>query len=140
MDSFNKVLSFILGLVVVVVILVVITNRFRSSKSLNFLPLSDRKITITPTRAPSGLNSLLPKKKVTATPTPTRLNGSTKNNGQTKGGIMPTVTPGTIARTNGTTTKGGVPTTIPKTGSPTLLLAIFSSSLFAGAYLKKRAK
>ena len=58
MDNFNKVVSFVLGLVVIVVFLAIITGRFRLGNTLT--NLTKRNVTATPT--PSKKN-----------PTPTRV-------------------------------------------------------------------
>lgn len=115
MDSFNKVLSFILGLVVVLVFIIVLSNRLHWGD--RFLPFQGKKITPTPTV-----------KVMKPTPTPTVV--FTYPGGGTKGGIHPTAVP--------MQTKGGNPASIPSTGSPTELLAAISALGALGVYLRKK--
>ena len=105
MDNFNRVISFVLGLIVVIVFLVFITRR---------LNLKERLLSKTgPTKTPT------PTFRAT-TPIPQRI---------------PTEYP-IITRT--AYNQNNKPTTIPSTGSPTILLAFLFSSLGAGVFLKKR--
>ncbi len=135
MDSFNKIISFILGLIVVVVLLVILTGRFNLREK--FLPLKDT----TNVTSKSG--------KTTPTPTP--------KGGTAVAEVIPTivqVTPGQtgtyeyhsystpVSQLNATgsaTTKGGVPlAAIPKTGAETALIPFALSSLAAGIYLRRK--
>ena len=49
MDNFNKILSFILGLVVVIVFLAIITKKVNIAKTLSFLKKPTTGVTTTPT-------------------------------------------------------------------------------------------
>lgn len=117
MEDFNKVISFILGLIVVVVALVIITRKYDFTKKL--LPFSSNaKVTATPT----------PKSKVVSEVTVKGQPASDQsrsnyqvNNYQKQ-----------------TTSTEKIPTTIPSTGAPTFLLPIYLSSLFIGLKLRKR--
>lgn len=57
MDNFNKIISFVLGLVVIVVFLAVITGRFKLRDRLPFLSKgatpTPTKVVTTPTRMPT---------------------------------------------------------------------------------------
>lgn len=108
MDNFNKVLSFILGLVVVIVFFAVLTGRLSLKKSFPFIS----------TKA-------TPAAKVEVTPTPKPVSSIV---------VSPTTS---IYQRYQTTTK--TPSSIPSTGSPTLLLPFFISTLAAGFYLRKKA-
>lgn len=141
MENFNKVLSFILGLVVVIVFVIVLSNRLNLSDK--FLPLKNNKAKITATPTPTqkqpGLFSRL-FKRTTPTPTPTPSKKPTKityNNYQTGQPVQATPIPTLLPQP---TTKGGVGTvkTIPSTGSPGILLPLFSSSALLGFYLRRR--
>jgi cytoskeletal protein RodZ len=116
MGDFNKVISFVLGLIVVVVALVVISRRYDLSKRL--LPFSSTaQVSVTPT--PTG--------KVVS-----EITVSTDKTEETK----------TIDnKTNNYQTQfnSKTPSAIPSTGSPTLLLPLFGSVLFAGLKLRKRS-
>lgn len=109
MDSFNKVLSFVLGLIVVIVFLLVVTGRFNLRKSSKNLT-SKTKLTLTPTNITG--------KYLTPTPLPVSF-GRTTNDYKTK-------------------TSGKAPNTIPATGSPSVLLPLLISSLSLGIYLKRK--
>lgn len=110
MDNFNRVISFVLGLIVVIVFIVIISGRFNLKEKL----LSGASPTKTPTPTRSA-----------TTPVPTR---------------FPTAKPIVTGsyNENNTNVNGKKPTTIPSTGSPTLLLPLLFSSLGAGIFLKKR--
>ncbi|MEK7071115.1 MAG: hypothetical protein AAB966_04870 [Patescibacteria group bacterium] len=75
MESFNKTLSFVLGLVVVVVFIVVATRGFSSGK--NLLPFlqttNSSKPTITKTKPPTST-----KTPTQSSPTPTKVQTQTK--------------------------------------------------------------
>lgn len=115
MDNTNKIISFVLGLIVVVVFLIIITGRL-NLKKINFLPLSKA----TPTA------------KLTPTPTPkfTSLNpGSSQNYNNNYG--SGSAGSGTYSPYNGMTT-------IPATGAPTILLPVALSSLLGGIFLRRK--
>lgn len=116
MDSFNKILSFILGLVVVAVILVIIASKLNLGKKLTFLPLSDKK------NSPA-----LPVKIAPRAPTPTSVMPQPTIQ-PTKGQTRPTPT---------TIKPVGKTREIPKTG-PGLMLPLATSILAFGIYLRKR--
>jgi len=136
MSGFNKVTSFILGLIVVLVFLFVFGSRVNLSDKL--LAFKDTRVTPTP------------KVVVLATPTPT-----IKKKGFFEslfGRKTPTVTPtpkiiklvedNTNGMTAGTTTTSATftaaqPQSIPQTG-PSLLFPIFISAFGAGMYLRKK--
>jgi hypothetical protein len=112
MGSFNKVLSFILGLVVVIVFIIVLSRRLNFSK--NFLPFQSTTPTVTP----------IAKKDVV--PTPTLGFYRITPQPQTKGGQQ-AVQPQT-----------GTVKSIPSTGSPTAILLALNSTLFLGFYLRRK--
>ncbi len=106
MDNFNKVISFILGLVVVIVFFAVITGR------LNLRG-----------RIPLLTRSVSPTQSVKTTPTPIstiRISPASVIGNQTYNRYQKT------------------PTTIPATGSPTIILTVLISSLMTGFYLRRK--
>lgn len=132
MEDFNKVLSFILGLVVVVVFIIVLTNRLNLRGKILPLTFTTPKpsvITPSPKKQTGGFFSFL--KRPTPTPTPTKSLAR-----------KPTPTSYTNYQTGKPLeqTKGGLSqvATIPSTGSPTLLLSLFGASSLLGFYLRKR--
>jgi len=113
MDSFNKVLSFILGLVVVIVFFAVLTGRINLKNNFPFMsaktsPASKAEVTPTPvsTVTISNVNQSSAQ--------------STKSYNRYQNNIK-------------------TPSTIPSTGSPTFLLPFFISTLGAGIYLRKNS-
>src|SRR6185503_2786194 len=97
MDGFNKVISFVLGLVVVVVLIAIITGRLNLKQKL--LSVSKGQTT-TPTVIPT----ITPTRSANTTP------GGSENT--TKGGIPLTPAPNDTTRI------------IPKTGSETEVLGL----------------
>lgn len=139
MSGFNKVTSFVLGLIVVLVFLFVFGSRVNLTDKL--LAFKDSKVTptpkvttVTPTPAPKKkgfFESLFGRKTTpspTTTPTPKEIK-IVENN--TQGETVFTNPP----TTNSMTTQ---PQTIPQTGSPTILLPILISALGSGLYLRKK--
>jgi len=113
MDSFNKIVSFVLGLVVVIVFLAVITGRFDIRKRFQGVGTQVKIVpTVTPTKGPLAF------------PTPTTALAVGNRI------IQPTVI------NNRVNTKA--PTSIPSTGSPTIILPLLFSALGLGMYLKKQ--
>ncbi len=141
MSGFNKVTSFVLGLIVVLVFLFVFGSRVNLSDKL--LAFKDTKVTPSPSsvQAPTptpvtkkkGFFESLFGRKITPTPTATPTSKITKiieNN--TKGSVSTTTT------TTAANTMTTQPKTIPQTGSPTILLPILISALGSGMYLRKK--
>lgn len=124
MENFNKVLSFILGLIVVIVFVIVLSGRLNLKNK--FLPFAG--ISPTPTSKEQG-------KKTTPTPT-TQVNQYQNQTNQ------PTPTLTKISKGGKTSgqAKGSLTQaqSIPATGSPTLLLPLLGSSALLGFYLRKR--
>lgn len=124
MDNFNKVISFVLGLIVVIVLLVIITGR---------LNIRERFLSLVGKSKPFAYS--------TVSPTPTQRE---KNLAQLNTSITPTRIPtitDVIDRVTPTPTRTVtlVPkiTTIPRTGAPTILLALAPIALAAGTILRK---
>ncbi len=123
MDNLNKLISFGLGLIVVVVFLAVVTGKINLGKNVAKL---------------TGKNS----------PTPTKTKTTTSNeinnykDGTSK--ITPAstlVVQDTKNKTTNTYQAGEkAPSTIPATGAPTLLIPLLLSSVGGGVLLKKIGK
>ncbi len=116
MDSFNKVISFVLGLVVVLVFFAVVTGKINLKSN---------------TGTTSALTS-------TITPTPTK-----KNEGGFFGFLKsnPTPTPTPIKQpTSFVSYKQSTPKSIPSTGLPTLFVPLLFSGLAGGSFLRKAGK
>jgi len=118
MDSFNKVISFVLGLVIVVVFLAIISGKINLKKTF---PQLAGKITLKTTPTPT----LTPTPKSTTTGSGT--SASTNTNTNTK------------YQSTTNTAKATYPKTIPATGSPTILIPSLISMLASGLYLRKRS-
>ena len=113
MDNFNRVLSFIIGFIVIAVILVIIIGRLNLKERFASIGNSIRRVTITPS----------PRVSPTITPYPTQyVNNS---NG----------TPVTGNGSNGTYS-GTTPNKIPSTGAPTLLIPLAMGGIYLGKKLK----
>ncbi|KKQ24526.1 MAG: hypothetical protein US40_C0003G0068 [Candidatus Roizmanbacteria bacterium GW2011_GWC2_37_13] len=110
MDSFNKVISFVLGLVVVLVFFAVVTGRLKLPGKFSS-PFS--KITIKPT----------------ASPTPTPIS-TVKIDGQ-GGSVLGNNYKAELTKTP---TKPG---TIPATGIPTLFIPSLLAGAVGGLFLRK---
>ncbi len=142
MESFNRVLYFILGLVVVLVFIIVFTGRLNLGKT--FRPLAGNSTTPTPTpvqkvEEKKGFFSFLNKPSATPTPAKAKVTptpGQAMSGTGTKGGVTTSQTSQTQ-----TTTKGGVTNvqSIPATGSPVEILYLAIPTLSAGFYLRKRS-
>ena len=124
MDSLNKVLTVVLGLVVVMVLFAVITSKLRLNRSGPFSFNRVGQITPVPTGSVTSSPTITPKKSLF----------SFFNKPQ------PTPTP-VEQRKNPTTLSSQVQTTkaqtIPKTG-PELFFPLVASTLAMGIYLRKK--
>jgi len=128
MDSFNKVISFILGLIVVMVFFAVVSGKI--NLKTNTTSISNTTLTPTPTQK-SGGGFFGFFKSTSPTPTPTQE-------------PIPTV----VTNTNGTnvykqntqTTQYSNVKSIPSTGLPTLFIPMLLSGLIGGNILKKTGK
>lgn len=129
MDSFNKVISFVLGLVVVLVFLAVITGRLNLKSKTS----SASKSVPTPTstqKKGEGLFGFFKSASPTPTPTPTQKPSSTLKIGTTVSGNN------VYNQTSGPT----APKSIPATGLPTLFIPMLLSGLVGGSFLRKSGK
>ena len=141
MEQFNKALSFILGLVVVAVFIIVASGKFnlkgmifpKTQTATNSIPTVTPYITPKPTSKPwfSFFNP-------TATPTP-------------KPTVKPTITPKPTTNTAYTNNShndpnyhpysgSSAPTSIPNTGIPIVLFPLFGTSLLTGIFMKRTGK
>jgi hypothetical protein len=111
MDSFNKVISFVLGLVVVIVFFAVVSGRLKIG---NFSPSFAKK---------------------TVSPTPTPI--STVTIDQEQKTVVKTQTKNTTSYNSYQTTQTKK---IPATGLPTLFIPSLLASGFGGYFLKKTGK
>lgn len=156
MEGLNKIISLILGLVVVVILFAIITGRI-NLKGKNILKLGNQTVTTTPavsvTPTPTkkqdngGLFGFLRRPTATPTITPTpagktvTINTTKESDGSYHSYVAPTQgTPKTVITfTPNTNGQMSNVSTIPSTGSESLLLLPFmGSSFLAGFYLKKK--
>ena len=112
MENTNRTISFILGIIVVIIIIAFITGRLNLSK-VTFLPLAHN--------TPTPTESFLP----TPTPTPKLVIIGPS--------IVPTYSPN--SNYHNYQTKGG---TIPSTGLPTIFLPSMLASFIGGIYLRRK--
>jgi hypothetical protein len=127
MDSFNKVISFALGLVVVLVFFAVVTGKINlKGKST---PTSASKTTISPTPTPKnsgGFFGLF--RSATPTPTPTLKPISSIKVETSENNVYAQKTITSSAKS------------IPSTGLPTLFIPMLISGLAGGSFLRKAGK
>lgn len=150
--EFNKLVSLVLGFIVLILVFVWISNRVKSSQTVSKTSVVTVTISKTPTPKPTKseegtswnpFESLFNKKSPTPTPS-------------LKKGIvvisrMPTTTPVQIRIVEGTqapTSRGQITYTnsktgevqqIPETGAASLLIPLSFAAMSAGIYLKKRS-
>lgn len=117
MDNLNKTVSFVLGLVVVLVFLAIVTGRLNLK---NKLPLLGSKATPTPSQK-------IITQKITT------------NNEQSTTSVPNSTGAQNPAYNQYQVVQGKTPATIPSTGSPTLLLPLLFSGLGGGLLLKKKS-
>ncbi len=126
MDSFNKVISFALGLVVVLVFFAVVTGKINLKSKTS---TSASKSILTPTPAQKnngGFFGLF--KSATSTPTPTA---------KTISSIKMDTSEDNVYKQNTTTSSAK---SIPSTGLPTLFIPILISGLAGGSILRNAGK
>lgn len=125
MEQFNKALSFILGLIVVAVFIIVASGKF-NIKGLN-LAKSASPTKAAPTMTP------IPTKSLSALTT-------------TKTNIIKKVTPTQAQQQKKVDPNfhsysgSNVPTSIPSTGVPIVMFPLLGSSLLTGIFMKKSGK
>ena len=132
MDSFNKVISFVLGLVVVLVFLAVITGKINLKKK----PASTLAVTPTPIEKKSeGFFGFFKPASPTSTqtPNPTQKPSSTV---KIEAGVNGSSDYKSYNQTSGSST----PKSIPATGLPTLFIPALLSGVLAGSFLRKTDK
>ncbi len=122
MNNMNKIISFILGLIVVVMLLLLITGRLGVFKKTNFLTISRGNTKTTPTPAKTS-------DTVKATPTPRKL---AQNVIMTATPLVPNKPAG------GVQNKADEIKTIPNTGSSEGILILSAVMLLGGVYLRKQ--
>jgi hypothetical protein len=122
MDNANKIISFVLGLIVVIVVLLLITGRLGLFKGMNILPVS---------RGNSATPSATLKKTAEgkgATPTPKRMAVN----------VVATATPVVQNNNQSSQQKDQEPIkTIPSTGASSDILALMIFGLVGGMFLRK---
>lgn len=136
MEQFNKALSFVLGLIVVAVFIVVASGKF-NIKGIS-LPKANITTNITPKPTSKPWFSFFGQPQAKATPTPI---------------IKPTSIPKITVYSNGLAqqqnqgdpnyhpyTGSNTPTSIPNTGIPVILFPLFGTSLITGIFMKKTGK
>lgn len=155
MGDFNKVVSFVLGLIVVVVFLAVVTGRLNLRQRI--LSANSKKVVaVTPTPTPAkqpakrGFFSFLIRPTKTPTPTQHKINPASNTQptvitnyktGQPVIITTPTPTAVPVVFISPAQTKNNNEVaSIPSTGAPTLFLPFALSSLTAGFFLRKVKK
>ncbi|KKP85701.1 MAG: hypothetical protein UR89_C0045G0003 [Candidatus Roizmanbacteria bacterium GW2011_GWA2_35_8] len=114
MEGLNKIISFVLGLVVVIVFFAVVTGK---------LDLKSKLSKTTKSQTPSGISG----DQITPTPTKTTTSSATSN-------------VKTVTNSYGSYKTNGKTTTIPSTGLPTLFIPSLLGAMIGGSFLKKAGK
>ena len=122
MDSFNKVISFVLGLVVVLVFFAVVTGKIN---------LKSKTSPSSPVQKNSGGFFGLFK---SASPTPTLIPTSTPSS------ITINTSGNNVYKQNNQTSQYSNAKSIPSTGLSTLFIPILFSGLVGGSFLRKAGK
>ena len=122
MDSFNKVISFVLGLVVVLVFFAVVTGKIN---------LKSKTSPSSPVQKNSGGFFGLFK---SGSPTPTLIPTSTPSS------ITINTSGNNVYKQNNQTSQYSNAKSIPSTGLPTLFIPILFSGLVGGSFLRKAGK
>lgn len=129
MDSFNKVISFVLGLVVVLVFFAVVTGKINLKGKTGIIS----KSTLTPTpiqKNNEGFFSFLKPKN--PSPTPTQKPSSIT--------IGTNTSENNVYKQNDQVIQYSNAKSIPSTGLPTLFVPILLSGLVGGNFLRKSGK
>lgn len=148
MNSTSYMFSFVLGLIVVIVFLVVLNSRFHFVDNLFQADRSARVASVSPTPRPSATPAAQARNNPTVAPTRKPTTAPRQNNtGRILGQTSPTATtpkptakpqPTLIAQNNTqNNTQTRNVTQIPNTGFPTIALALIPAGLFAGIRLRK---
>ena len=138
MEQFNKALSFILGLIVVAVFIVVASGKF-NIKGI-FIPKANTASSITPSITPQPTSKpwfsfMQQQPTSTPTPKPTDKPIMIGNNTQNQTTQTNQQNPSYHTYSNATT-----PASIPNTGVPIVLFPLFSTSLLSGIFMRKAGK
>lgn len=112
MDGVNRIISFILGLIVVIVFIAVITGKLNLPNRIKTFITRQTIQTPTPTKTPSPT----PINKPTQTPAPIKT-------------LLENVKPTGIKK----------PGVIPETGTPTAIIPLLVATLIGGFFVKSRA-
>ncbi len=141
MTGVSRFISFVIGLIVLILLFVLIANRFNANRTTaraNVTPtlaipsptVAPGQPTPTPTRGGFDFFGMFRRNSPTPTATPTLTLAQQME--QTTANL--TTTPGVYTQGQ---TMGGT-NQIPKTGAPTLLLPLASAGLALGMWLRKR--
>jgi len=143
MEQFNKALSFILGLVVVAVFIVVASGKFNlkgfsfsnTKTTAQVTPTVTSNVTPKPTSKPwFSFNQTTVKPTAKPTPKPTVVPKITAKTGSV-------YSPVSQQNPNYHSYSGtNTPTSIPNTGVPIVLFPLFGTSLLTGIFMKKSGK
>lgn len=143
MSGVSRFISFVIGLIVLILLFILIANRFNANR--NTARAVTPTVTPSPTFAP-GVASPTPTKgagfdlfglfrRNTPTPSPTPTLTFAQQMDSTTGNVA-----GAVATpTTQYNAQGQIVNQIPKTGAPTLLLPLASAGLALGMWLRKRA-
>ncbi|MFH0773605.1 MAG: hypothetical protein V1922_04825 [bacterium] len=147
MEQFNKALSFILGLVVVAVFIIVASGKI-NLKGIS-LPTAKTAIKITPTVTPiltpkptsKPFFSFFSKPAATPTPKPTaKSTGAPKTTVKSTSSVQQQTNQDPNYHPYSSSSVAQTPSSIPNTGVPVVLFPLLGTSLITGLFMKKTGK
>lgn len=153
MSGISRFISFVIGLIVLILLFVLIANRFNANKNRTVAANVTPTVipSVTPKKANTGFDFFGLFRRNTPTPSPTPTLTFAQQMNTTLGTLSPTPTPSPtqapIANNNYQTNQPmptQIPqkpqnlTTTPKTGTETLVLPLASAAFFAGMWLRRR--
>lgn len=128
MDSFNKIISFVLGLVVVLVFFAVVTGKINFKNKTN----SASKSTISPTQTEKSNKGFFGFLKPATSPSPTPTKKPTQTQANSNGN--------NFYNQNNQTVKSSNAKSIPATGLPTLFIPALLFGIMGGSFLRRFSK
>lgn len=136
MENLSKILSLVAGIFVIIIIFVILQNRYNLRSRISWLSTEKTQQKITPSTTPTSRASIGAK----SGPTPIKSEPTPKKTTVFKTVEKTQPTPTKKAK-QPTFTKGGETSvkSIPSTG-PTLLIPLAFSAFASGLYLRKRNK
>lgn len=144
MNGVSRFISFVIGLIVLILLFVLIANRFNASRRTanaagatpTVTPVVNGTLTPTPTKGGFDFFGLFRRNSPTPSPTPTLTFAQQMDS--TMGNVNGTNTTGAPANPNQGQNLNNV-RSIPNTGTPTIVIPLASAGLALGMWLRRRS-